>query len=175
MPAPIKPLAKKVVETMLLTQDLQKTNEILAETYETFKKLSDKEISFVTGLKGYEKYPSRCEGFKTVKSMPIHVKAAYMHNLLLKTFNIDKKYEKIGTGDKIRYFYVKQPNKFGINAIAYKYYYPVEFEKVFEPDHELMFDKIMYSAIERFYESVNWTPQKPGEAVQCDLFSLLGT
>jgi len=174
MPAPIKPLAKKVVETMLLTQDLQKTNEILAETYETFKGLSVGEISFVTGLKGYEKYSSRCEGFRTVKSMPLHVKAAYMHNTLLKVFNIDKKYEKIGSGDKIRYFYVKQPNKFGINAIAYKYYYPVEFEKAFEPDHELMFDKIMYSAIERFYEAVNWTPQKPGEAVQCDLFSLLG-
>ena len=173
MPAPIKPLAKKVVETMLLTQDLQKTNEVLAETYDTFKELSVKEISFVTGLKGYEKYSSRCDGFKTVKSMPLHVKAAYMHNILLNTFKIDKKYEKIGSGDKIRYFYVKQPNKFGINAIAYKYYYPGEFEKYFEPDHEMMFDKTMYSAIERFYESVGWTPQKPGEAVQCDLFSLL--
>jgi hypothetical protein len=173
MPAPLKPLAKKIVETMLLTQDQQKTNEVVAETYELFKALPISDISFVMGLKGYEKYSHRCEGFKTVKSMPIHVKAAYMHNLLLNTFSIDKKYEKIGTGDKIRYFYVKQPNKFGINAIAYKYYYPEEFQKVFEPDHDLMFEKIMYSAVERFYDAVDWSPKKPGEAVQCDLFSLL--
>lgn len=173
MPAPLKPHAKKIVETMLMTQDQQKTSEIVAQTYELFKTLPISDISFVTGLKGYEKYASRCDGFKTVKSMPLHVKAAYMHNMLLKTFKIDKKYEQIGSGDKIRYFYVKQPNKYGISAIAYKYYYPEEFTKYFEPDHDMMFEKIMYSAVERFYEAVDWSPQKPGEAVQCDLFSLL--
>jgi len=173
MPAPLKPLAKKIVQTMLLTQDQQKTSTILNETYELFKTLSVSDISFVVGLKGYEKYASKCDGFKTVKSMPLHVKAAYMHNLLLHTFKIDKKYEKIGSGDKIRYLYVKQPNRFGISAIAYKYYYPEEFAKVFEPDYDMMFEKIMYSAIERFYESVGWSPQKPGEVTQCDLFSLL--
>lgn len=173
MPAPLKPHAKKIVETMLLTQDQQKTSEVVAETYELFKTLPVSDISFVTGLKGYEKYASRCDGFKTVKSMPLHVKAAYMHNMLLSNFKIDKKYEKIGSGDKIRFFYVKQPNRFGISAIAYKYYYPEEFANVFEPDHDMMFDKIMYSAVERFYEAVDWSPQKPGEAVQCDLFSLL--
>jgi DNA polymerase elongation subunit (family B) len=174
MPAPIKPLAKKIVETMLLTQDQVKTNEVIAETYEVFKKLPISDISFVMGLKGYEKYSGRCDGFKTVKSMPLHVKAAYYYNILLKTFKIDKKYEQISSGDKIRYFYVKQPNRYGINAIAYKYYYPEEFESVFQPDSELMFDKIIYSSVERFYEAVNWSPRKPGEATQCDLFQLLG-
>jgi len=174
MPDPIKPHAKKIVETMLLTQNQQKTNEVIADTYELFKTLPISDISFVMGLKGYEKYSSRCDGFKTVKSMPLHVKAAYYHNLLLRTFGIEKKYEQIASGDKIRYFYVKQPNRYGINAIAYKYYYPEEFSKIFQPDSELMFDKIIFSAVERFYESVNWTPRKPGEATQCDLFQLLG-
>jgi DNA polymerase elongation subunit (family B) len=174
MPAPIKPLAKKIVETMLLTQDQQKTNEVITEAYDVFQKLPISDFSFVTGLKGYEKYSSKCDGFRTVKSMPIHVKAAYHHNMLLKTLNVDKKYESIGSGDKIRYFYVKQPNRYGINAIAYKYYYPEEFEKIFQPDTELMFEKIIYSAVERFYECVSWSPRKPGEATQCDLFELLG-
>ena len=173
MPEPIKPLAKKIVETMLNTQDQAKTSEVVAEAYEVFRKLPVQDISFVTGLKGYEKYSTKCEGFRTVKSMPLHVKSAYHHNLLLKTFNIDKKYENIGSGDKIRYFYVKQPNKFGINAVAYKFYYPEEFATIFEPDHDMMFEKIIFSAVERFYEAVNWTPKKPGEAVQCDLFELL--
>lgn len=173
MPAPLKPLAKKIVETMLLSQDQQKTSEVVAQTYELFKTLPVSDISFVTGLKGYEKYAVKCDGFKTVKSMPLHVKAAYMHNTLLNLLKIDKKYEKISSGDKIRYFYVKQPNRYGISAIAYKYYYPEEFAKIFEPDHDVMFDKIMFSAIERFYDSVDWSIQKPGEVTQCDLFSFL--
>ena len=36
--------------------------------------------------------------------MPNHVKAAYYHNLLLKKFNLDKEYEEIGSGDKVRYY-----------------------------------------------------------------------
>jgi DNA polymerase elongation subunit (family B) len=175
MPAPIKPLAKKIVETMLLTQDQQKTNEVITEAYNVFQGLPISDFSFVTGLKGYEKYSGKCDGFKTVKSMPLHVKAAYHYNLLLKTLGIERKYEAIGSGDKIRYFYVKQPNRYGINAIAYKYYYPAEFETIFQPDTELMFEKIIYSAVERFYECVSWSPRKPGEATQCDLFELLGT
>ena len=37
-----------------------------------------------------------------------------------------------------------------------------------------MFDKIIYSVVERLYEGVGWKPRKPGELVQTDLFHLLG-
>ena len=92
---------------------------------------------------------------------------------MLDVLKVSKKYEKIGSGDKIRYFYVKQPNKYGINAIAYKYYYPEEFATLFEPDHELMFDKIIFSSVERFYDAAGWVLTKPGEVTQCNLFELL--
>jgi hypothetical protein len=61
-----------------------------------------------------------------------------------------------------------------MKKIAYKYYYPEEFKQIFQPDYEAMFEKIVYSIVERFYENVNWTPSKPGELIQCDLFDLLG-
>ena len=173
MPAPIKPYVKKIIETMLMTHDLAQTNKIFNETYDIFKKLPVEDISFVMGIKGYEKYAAQCDGFKTAKHMPIHVKAAYFYNLLLDRFNTGKKYEKISSGDKVRYFYAKQPNRFGITTAGYKYTYPKEFEGVFEPDHELMFEKIIFSVIERFYDAVNWKLQTPGTQVQTDLFELL--
>ena len=105
--------------------------------------------------------------------MPIHVKSAYYHNLLLKRLKLTNKYEEIGAGDKVRYFYVKQPNKYGIKTFAYKYNFPAEMKIDINPDIEMMFDKIIYSVIERLYESVNWKPRKPGELVQTDLFELL--
>ena len=173
MPAPIKPYVKKIIETMLLTKDLGQTNKIFNETYEIFKNLKIEDISFVMGIKGYEKYSAMCDGFKTAKHMPIHVKAAYFYNILLDRFNTGKKYEKISSGDKVRYFYAKQPNKFGINTIGYKYTFPKEFSDTFEPNHEMMFEKIIFSVIERFYEAVNWKLQSPGTQVQTDLFDLL--
>jgi DNA polymerase elongation subunit (family B) len=173
MPTPIKPYVKKIIETMLMTQDLAQTNKIFNETYDIFKNLLAEDIAFVMGIKGYEKYSAQCEGFKTVKHMPIHVKAAYFYNLLLDRFNTGKKYEKISSGDKVRFFYAKQPNRFGISTIGYKYTYPKEFAEIFEIDHELMFKKIIFSSIERFYEAVGWKLQSPGSQVQTDLFALL--
>ena len=174
MPAPIKPYVKKIIETMLLTRDLTTTNKIFNETYDIFKKLPIEDIAFVMGVKGYEKYAAQCDAFKTAKHMPIHVKAAYFYNILLDRFNTGKKYEKISSGDKVRYFYARQPNKFGITTIGYKYDFPKEFANTFELDYELMFEKIIFSVIERFYEAVNWKLYSPGSQVQTDLFKLLG-
>jgi len=174
MPTPIKPYVKKIIETMLLTKDYATTNKIFNETYEIFKGLPLEDIAFVMGVKGYEKYANHCNGFETVKRMPKHVKAAYYHNILLDRFGIERKYEKMTSGDKVRFFEVKKPNSFGLSVIGYKYYYPKEFQSVFEIDHEKMFEKIIYSVIERFYEAVNWTVKKPGNDAQIDLFDLLG-
>ena len=41
-------------------------------------------------------------------------------------------------------------------------------------DHEKMFEKILFSAVERFYEAVQWRIRKPREAVQTELFDLFG-
>jgi hypothetical protein len=154
---------------------------VLNEAYDIFKSLSLEDIAFVMGISKYKtesrdeygNVKDKCNGFKTYKGMPIHVKSAYYYNLLLHKYGLENKYETITSGDKVRYFYVKQPNKFGLKSIAYKYYYPKEFEEVLIPDTELMFNKIIYSVIERLYESVNWKPRKPGEMVQTDLFDLL--
>ena len=175
MPKAIKPYVKKIIETMLDTKDFSETNKVLNEAYEIFRLLPLEDVAFVMGISKYKVKSDggiECDGFKTYKGMPIHVKSAYYYNLLLERNNLLNKYETIGSGDKVRYFYVKQPNKYGIKSMAYKYYFPKEFKSDIEPDLELMFNKIIYSVIERLYECVDWKPRKPGELVQTDLFDL---
>lgn len=174
LPAALKPYIKKVIETMLSTQNRQKTNDIFLETYDKFKSLPVEDIAFVMGAKEYDKYADRCDGFSFVKGMPIHIKSSYIYNQLLEKYKLTDKYETIGSGDKIRYFYVTQPNRYGINTLAYKYYYPDEFKADFNPDVEMMFEKIVYSIVERFYDAVSWKLRKPGMQTQTDLFELLG-
>ena len=173
MPDAIKPHVKNIIETMLKTQSISETNKALDTTYKIFKDLPVEDITFVSGLKGYEKYAAQCDGWKTAKGMPIHAKAAYYHNMILKKLGIENKYETISSGDKVRYFYVQQPNPYNLSSIAYKYYYPEEFKKIFHADVDKMFEKNLYAVIERFYDNVKWTPKQPGAAVQCDLFDLL--
>lgn len=174
MPKAIKPYVKKIIETMLITKDFNETNNVLNEAYDKFKSLPLEDIAFVMGISRYktESDSGVCDGFNTYKGMPIHVKGAYYYNLLIDRHNLTNKYESIGSGDKVRYFYVKQPNKYGIKTMAYKYYFPQEFRDILLPDTELMFSKIIYSVVERLYDSVNWKPRPPGELVQTDLFEL---
>jgi DNA polymerase elongation subunit (family B) len=174
MPAAIKEHVKKIIETMLTTRSRAETDKVFIETYEVFKTLSVDDISSVMGIKNYEKYASQCEDFKTVKGMPIHVKAAYFYNMFVKKLGIERKYETISSGDHIRYFYVRKPNRYGLSAIGYKYDYPKEFEGIFDPDYEIIFEKIVHSVIQRFYEAVKWKLKTPGQQGQTDLFDLLG-
>ncbi len=172
MPNAVKPYAKKIIETMLTTQSLHQTNNVLKETYDVFKTLPIEDIAFVMGVKGYEKYAVKCREFSIAKKTPVHVKAAYLHNFLNKKIGIDNKYEDITSGDKIRFYYIMQPNRYGVDVIGFKYTRPEEYEKDLKVDYEKMFEKILYNSIERFYENVKWQIRKPTDNVQTELFDL---
>ena len=104
--------------------------------------------------------------------MPIHVKSAYYYNIMLQKLKTGNKYEEIGSGDKVRYMYVEQPNRFGLGTIGFKYDYPEEFAELFSPDYEKMFEKILFESIKRFYDNVGWVIRKPSANVQTELFDL---
>ena len=172
MPNAIKPYARQIIETMLTTKSLKDTNKVLNETYDIFKTLTPEELSFVMGVKGYEKYAGKCSDFNVSKGTPIHVKSAYFYNTMLNKLNTGNKYEEISSGDKVRYMYVEQPNKFGLDTIGFKYDYPEEFVDLFKPDYEKMFAKILFESIKRFYDNVGWVIRKPSDNVQTELFDL---
>jgi len=170
MPNAIKPYVKKIIEHMIMTENQVTTNEIFEETYEIFKSLPIRDIAFVMGVKEYEKYSIYAKDWTVKKGTPIHVKSSIYYNKLLDHYNISNNHEYISSGDKIRYFYTVSPNKFGLNSLGFKYDIPPEFEQDFKIDYEKMFDKIVYSVIDRFYDNVNWKSFRPGEAVNTDLF-----
>lgn len=172
MPNAVKPYAKNVIETMLTTRSLLETNRALKETYDIFKTLPVEDIASVMGLKGYEKYSAKCKDLSVGKGTPIHVKAAYLHNTLTRKLGIDNKYEDINSGDKVRYLYVEQPNKYKVDVIGFKYQYPAEFAELFKIDYEKMFEKILFNSIERFYECVDWQIRKPSMSVRTELADL---
>jgi DNA polymerase elongation subunit (family B) len=172
MPKAIKPYVKKVIEHMILTQSLKECNELFNEAYDEFNKLPIEDISKNSGINNLEKYSAKCKGLQTVKGMPSHVKAAYHHNYLLDQLNIASKYEKIKSGDKVRTLYVKTPNKYNLSNIGFKGKFPEEFKEIFTIDKELMFSKLFYAAIERFYDAVGWTLRKPSENLKIELDDL---
>jgi DNA polymerase elongation subunit (family B) len=174
MPTPIKPYAKKIIETMLMTKSLESTTKVLNETYEIFCTLPEEEIAFVMGVNKYEQYAATCDGFTMGLRIPHHVKSAHYFNTVLDTLKLDVKYEKLQSGDKVRFLYINKNNRYGIDRIGFKYDYPEEFKEYFEIDYNKMFEKIMFQSIERFYQACKWGVRKPWDAVNTELSDIFG-
>lgn len=172
MPDPVKPHVKNIIETMLLSRSQTKADSAVKSAYEIFISLPVEDMSFVVGLSTFDEYVSRCKGFQVPKGMPVHAKAGHYYNLIIKDLAIDNLYEPAVGGDKLRWLYIKKSNKYGISVIGFKDKMPEEFLKIFEIDYELMFSKIVFSVVDRFYNRVGWIARRPNDQIKCDLFDL---
>jgi len=172
LPKALKEDVKNILETMIMTQDQHQTNDLIVELYEKYQDMSLQEVAFTMGCSNIEKYLPRCSGFIHAKGMPKQAKAAYYHNMLLEELKIENKYEKLNSGDKVRYYTVKLPNRYGIDVVGFKYELPTEFIELLPPDIEAMFEKQVFSIVERNYEAVGWEAFKPNEQLETNLLEL---
>jgi len=169
-PKAVKPLIKRVVETMVKTKDYKETNKVYMAAFDEFKELPIEEIAFPRGVNNMEKYATMPDTLEVKSKTPIGVKAAMRYNYMLKRKGVEDKYEPIKSGIKIKFFYTK-PNAFGIKVMGFLDKYPDEFN--IEIDKEFMFKKTVYAAVERLYKVVNWRIQDPNAQTVHDLFELL--
>jgi hypothetical protein len=170
----LKPYIKSVAETMLKTKSLNETNKVYSEVYEKYKGLKVEDIAAPRGITDYEKYADQCNGFQLVKGMPIHVKSSYFFNMMLDMHNLSDRYEKIGSGDKIKYFYC-MPNKYRIESFGYKEYLPDEFKEIFKLDYETMFEKNIGSAVEILYNAAGWPCSSPNNQQSVNLLDIFAS
>jgi DNA polymerase elongation subunit (family B) len=171
IPKKVKPLIKNIVETLMKTRDYKTTNNAYMNALEEYKKLNIEDIATARGITNYDKYAKKATGFETPLGTPGHVKAAHYYNVLLDKLNLQNKYEKISSGDKIKLFYCEK-NKYNIDCIGYLNVYPTEFD--LKPNINVMFNKSVTAAVERIYDVINWRVKNPTSNTVCDLLDLLG-
>lgn len=165
-----------------------KTKEFLADIYENILHLNWTEKDFRNYIyKCYEDYMklsvneiAQWKGYNTAKKSLGFLqfekgasgisKACGAYNDLLQHYKITNQYDSINVGDKVQFFYVKTPNKFGIDAIAFKGRYPKEFEKDLKIDYAKMFDKSIMSPLKNLMTAMNYQPVEPEQKTLFDVF-----
>lgn len=172
MPKLLKPYLKKIMEDMVMKQNVKSANSLFNEAYDIFKELPIETISRISGINTFNKYVKGCDKFNTAKGMTEHMRAAHYHNVLLSELGLEKNYQKLKQGDKIRYVSVRKPNKYGIDCVGYMDKYPKEFAEIFELDYELLFESLFFKNIRLFYQAVGWFLRKPNENVKVELEDL---
>ncbi len=98
--------------------------------------------------------------FSTIgKGAPAAVKASIIYNDLLRFWKLDKKYNYITQGEKIKWIYLKN-NPYRIEAIAFlDYDIPKEIRTFIEKyaDRQKVFDSILLNKLEGFYNDLGWS------------------
>lgn len=148
---------KKCVK-IILTQD----ENSLIDYIENFKQLffasAPEDISFPRGVNGLEKYCSNTTIFR--KGTPIHVKGALIFNHLIDKLKLNKRYTKIGDGDKIKFLYLREPNPTCDRVISYIGKIPPEMKLNKFVDYNMQFDKAFLDPLIGLLEVIGWSHER---------------
>jgi DNA polymerase elongation subunit (family B) len=156
-PSAIREKMKEAIKLMMIgtEEDVQK---FIVKFREEFKKLPPEEISFPRGLNGLNTYSDAVTLYK--KGTPIHVKGAIIYNHNLKLMGLEKKYQKIQEGEKIKFTYLKMPNHFKDTVISFPSRIPKEFDLDRYIDYDVQFDKAFLEPIRVILDCMKWKSEK---------------
>ena len=167
----IKIIIKNAIQRMILDKDPNIGNTLIKDIYTEFCDLNPEILATRKAIRDLKKYEKISSGFIIGKGAPQNSKASLYHNALINHLKLNKKYEMIKSGDKIKMLYVAK-NKFGIKCIAFKDKLPAEFEM--SPDYDMLFLKTVQPIFQRLYDAVGWQITNPTKNYSCDLMSVFG-
>ena len=141
-----------------MNQDEDTLQKFIADFRVDFKKLPPEEISFPRSVNGLRQYSDTSTIYK--KGTPIHVKGALLYNHYIKKHQLDKKYQLIQEGEKLKFTYLKQPNTMGETVISYPSRLPTELGLNNYIDYDMQFDKAFLEPIKIIIECIGWSTEK---------------
>lgn len=143
------------------TFELREFVQELKKIKTDFKAQEPENISVAVNLNNYEKFIlNDTTALEVAKGCPIHVRASAYHNYLLNSTKYKDKYPLIGSGEKVRFYFVKVKNIGDNNVFAYSQgTHPYEFAPPIDFDQQ--FTKTILDPINRFIEVMGHNPISP--------------
>lgn len=140
---------------VILDGGVTELKKYVSDFKEEFFKLPVESISRPSGLSGMKTYSSGNAIYS--KGTPIHVRGSLLYNFHLKRLGLEKRYELIQDDDKIKYVYVKKPNPFQEDVIAFTDTLPVEFGLDKFIDRDTQFNKVFVDALQIMVQPLGWS------------------
>lgn len=151
-PAVIRGKLKDSIK-VILEGDQSKLHDYIEKFRQEFKTLSVEDIAFPRGVNGMNTY----KGSPIYsKGTPIHVRGSLLFNHHCKRLGLEKKYQAIKDGDKIKFVYVRKPSPFHEDVIAFPQELPKEFNLHSYVDYDLQFEKVFLDAMQTVIEPLGW-------------------
>ena len=156
-PMPCRGAIKEALE-LVMTKQESDVQIFISQFRKKFESMPLEDISFPRSCNNIEKFTSTKDIYG--KGCPIHVRGSLLYNHYVKKHKIQNKFPFIQEGEKIKYLYLRKPNRIGENVISFFQTLPTEFELDGSVDYEVQFDKSFLSPIKGILDAIGWTPEK---------------
>jgi len=152
-PAPVRKALKEAV-SIALTKDEMTLRQFVADLEAKWHSLDPEDIAFPRGVNGIKEYTDPNGIFR--KGTPIHVRGALIYNHLVTSKGLEKKYQLIQEGDKIKFLYLREPNPLGTHVITFAGEVPPEFKIRDYIDYDKMFEKSFLEPLNSLLSCIGW-------------------
>ena len=151
----------KKIFKVIIDEGETATQKFIADFKKEWKQLPPEDISFPRGCniskkKGKDEFTWADKKTIYKKACPIHVRGALLYNHYIKSKGLDKKYELINNGEKIKFVYLKMPNPIKENVIAYTNDLPKELDLHKFIDYNKQYDKAFVDPIKHLLDALEW-------------------
>ena len=141
---------------ILFTSNEQEVQQYIEQTRIEFNSLPYQQIAFPRSVNNLVEYSDSASIFR--KGCPIHVRGSLLYNHYLEKLGLTGKYRRISEGEKIKFIYLKTPNKIKSNVIAFpaEGEVPPEFGINNNIDVDMQYQKTMVDAIQIILTAIGW-------------------
>ena len=123
-----------------------------------YMKLSPEQIAFPRGVSDMKKFADSSSLYK--KGTPIHVRAALLYNKQLDDNKLNNKYERIQSGNKMKFLYMLMPNPIKENVFGFVTIMPKELDLEQYIDYNTQFVKSFLDPIQIILNAMGWKSEK---------------
>jgi len=139
---------------VLMSGTEEETQAYIRKCKDEFRKLRPDQVAAPRGVTDIDKWVDRQSVYK--RGCPIHVRGSILYNNALKSKGLDKRYELIRNGNKMKYTYLRLPNPLKENVISFIDYLPPELGLERYIDYDLQFDKAFLDPVQSILDAIGW-------------------
>lgn len=152
-PAPCREAFEELFN-ILISGTEEETQKFIADFRNRFIALSAEDKAFPRGVSSVKDYMDSKTIYK--KGTPINSRAAILYNHMLKECKVEKRYESIKDGEKIKYIYLNPRNPLNEDVIAFVEILPPEFGLHKYIDNDTQFEKAFLDPAKIILDSIGW-------------------
>lgn len=147
----------KKIFKVIIDEGETATQKFIADFKKEWKQLPPESVSFPRGCNIVKNGITWADP-KTIyrKACPIHVRGALLYNHHVKEKGLDKKYELVNNGEKIKFCYLKTPNPIKENVIGYTNDLPKELDLHRFIDYNKQYEKAFVEPIKHLLDALEW-------------------